>query len=155
MSANLTFTFEPIAYLLSCGLAALAARHWQEGAAQNGIHTFDPDWEEYAAMERADMFRVIAVRADGKLVGYAGVRIFRSMLSRHQTCSFIQEYYIDPLYRPFTGAGLKLFRFLEAQLRMMKVNRVTVGEPPKLQLENFFRHLRYVPQERLWSKDLA
>lgn len=152
---EITFTFEPISYLLSCGLAALAAQHWREGAVQSGSDQFDPDWEEYEAMERANMFRIIAVRADGKLVGYAGVRIFKSLLSRNVTCSFVQEYYIDPLYRPFTGAGVKLFRFIEAQLRLMKVNRVTVGEPPALRLEKFFRHLRYVPQERLWSKELS
>src|SRR3984885_9028683 len=89
-SMKITFTFEPISYLLSYGLAALAARHWEEGAVQNGVDEFDPDWEEYAAMERANMFRVVAVRADGKLIGYAGVRIFKSLLSRQKTCSFIQ-----------------------------------------------------------------
>jgi len=152
---KISFTSEPISYLLGCGLAALAAQHWREGAVQNRVHEFDPDWEGYPAMERANMFRVVAVRADGKLVGYAGVRIFRSLLSRKQTCSFIQEYYIDPLYRPFTGAGIKLFRFIETQLRAMNVSRETIGEPPGLYLGKFFRHLGFVPRERLWSKDLA
>jgi hypothetical protein len=152
---KITFTWEPISYLLSCGLAALAAQHWREGAVQNGVHEFDPDWEEYAAMERANMFRVVAVRADGKLVGYAGIRIFRSLLSRAKTCSFVQEYYIDPLYRPFTGAGIALFRFIETQLRAMNVSRETIGEPPHLELARLFRRLGFKPQERLWSKDLV
>lgn len=150
---KISFTWEPISYLLSCGLAALAAQHWEEGAVKHG--EYDPNWEEYAAMERADMFRIVAVRADGRLIGYAGVRIFKSLLSREQTCSFVQEYYIDPLFRPFTGAGVKLFRFIEAQLRLMHVSHETIGEPPGLNLEKLFRRLGFKPQERLWSKELA
>jgi hypothetical protein len=126
MVRDIQFTWEPVSYLLSCGLHDLGHQHWLEGVPDKDTFPYDPDWEGFEELEKANIFRIIAVRYRGSLVGYAGVRIFRNMQSRNVTCAYIQEYYISPAFRKKGMSGIRLFRFIEQQLEIMKVRHVCV-----------------------------
>lgn len=157
---NLTFTWEPVAYLLTCGLHDLGHQHWLEGVPDKISFPYDPDWEAYDRMEKNNSGRIIAVRWAGHLIGYADVRIFTSMQSKNVTCGYIQEYYITPRFRKKGMCGIKLFRFIEEQLRLMKVQHVAIEERDIVRsdrggLGNFFRFLRFNTHGKVWSKSLA
>lgn len=157
MKRDLSFTWEPVAHLLSCGLHDMAYRHWAES--KSNEFPYDPDWEGYERLERDMVFRILAVRFQGHLVGYAGVRVYQNMQSRGVTCSYIQEYYVEPKFRPM-GAGLELFRTIEAHLRLMNVQHVTAHVPEWAMtsrggLGRFFQYLGYAPKGNLWSKTIT
>lgn len=159
MTNNTTFTWEPVAYLLNCGLHALGYRHWIEGVADKRT-PYDPNWEEYQNLEKQNAFRILAVRHNGDLIGYAGVRIFSSLQSREVLCGYIQEYYVAPEFRRGTMAGLGLFREIERQLIPLKVNMLSVGDRDIVLRERgglgrFFKLLGYRSGERLWFKPLG
>lgn len=156
---DLTFTWEPVAYLLSCGLHDLGHKHWMEGVQEKSAFPYDPDWEAYKRIENSNEYKIIAVRWHGHLVGYAGVRIFSSIQSRGVTCSYVQEYYIEPKFRKKSMSGIKLFRFIHEQLKIMKVNHVAVHMPDIVRAERgglgkFFKHLGYEPQGNLMARSI-
>lgn len=157
---ELTFTWEPITHLLSCGLHDLGHQHWLEGAPDKESFPYDPNWEVYHEIENANMFKIVAVRWRGHLVGYAGVRIFESMQSRGVMCSYIQEYYISPKFRTKGMSGIKLFRFIHEQLQLMRVYHVTVEQRDIVRaedggLDKFFDHLGYESHGKMRTKRLA
>lgn len=159
MVNDLTFTWEPVAHLLSCGLHDLGHKHWLEGMQEKADFPYDPDWEGYQRAEAANDFRIIAVRWRGHLVGYAGVRIYQSLQSRGVTCSYIQEYYIEPKFRKKNMAGIKLFRFIHEQLKIMKVKHTALHLPDIVRadrggLGKFFKFIGYKTQGNLWTRSV-
>ena len=156
---ELTFTWEPVAHLLSCGLHDLGHKHWLEGVQEKEAFPYDPDWETYQRIEDSNEYKIIAVRWRGHLVGYAGVRIFKSIQSRGVVCSYIQEYYIEPKFRKKNMSGIKLFRFIHDQLKIMKVQHVALHLPDVVRvvrggLGKFFKFLGYEAQGNLLTRSI-
>ena len=149
--SKFTFQYEPVQKLLDDGLHAMAYQHWLEGSRE---FEYNPNWESYKCLEAENVFRILAVRYDGKLAGYAGIRIFQNLQSRDVTCAYLQEYYIDPKYRP-KGGGLDLLRTIEKHLKLMKVKRMLVEVPTEVEeVGKVFVHLGYKPQGKLMGKTL-
>lgn len=143
------FQYEPVAHLLSCGLHDMGYRHWLETSRD---FPYNPDWAAYERLERDNAFRILAVRYQGHLIGYAGIRIYKNMQSRDVTCSYIQEYFIEKKFRP-KGGGLEMFRIIEQHLKIMKVNFVTMHVPKNVpEIAKMFKHLGYEFQGELWGK---
>lgn len=156
---NLTFTWEPVVQLLADGLHDLGHKHWLEGVKEKALMPYDPDWEAYQRIENNNEFRIIAVRWQGHLIGYAGIRIYNSIQSRGVVCSYIQEYYIEPAFRKKSGSGIKLFRFIHEQLAIMKVDAVTIHQPDIVRsqrggLGKFFKYLGYETQGAFWMREI-
>jgi hypothetical protein len=154
---DLKFTWEPIGLLLEHGLHDLGHQHWLEGSKEI---PYDPDWEAYQAIENANMFRIISVRWKGHLIGYAGVRIFSSMQSRGTTCAYIQEYFISKKFRKKNMSGIKLFRFIEDQLKLMKVSRAILEQPYAVAVDSeglnkFFDFFGYEARGTMRTKEIG
>jgi acetyltransferase (GNAT) family protein len=160
LGMKITFTFEPVAYLLSCGLHALGRLHWEEGIFDKSTFPYEPNWEEYEALERQNAFRIIAVRADGKLIGYAGVKVFHDIQSQNVLCAYIQEYFVLPEFRNGTMAGIGMFRHIETQLTALKVKVIFLGDKEFVRgdrggLGKLFDYLGYESREKIRRKILV
>lgn len=156
---KLTFTWEPILYLRTQGLGDMSYRHWLEAQTEKELLPYDPDWNGYVRLEKANNLRIIAVRWSGNLIGYAVVRIFDSLQSKGVACSYIQEYYIELKFRKRGAPGLKLFRFIQDQLKIMKVRQVTTHFPEMVRsdrggLGKFFKFLGYKPAGHIWTRSV-
>ena len=156
---DLTFTWEPIEYMRRHGLDDMSRKHWAEAQTDKALLPYDLDWDGYNALEKSNNLRVVAVRWQGHLIGYAVVRIFDSLQSKGVTCSYIQEYYIEPKFRKRGAPGVKLFRFVLDQLKIMKVRQCTTHFPEMVLAERgglakFFRFMGFKPAGYIWTRSV-
>lgn len=154
---NLTFSYEPLAWLLQCGLAVLAARSWQESWADSGLH-FDPDWERYQRMEDEGLMRLLAVRKKGELVGYASVLVGHNLHDRKALCAVVQDFFMAPEARGGFN-GLKLFLVLETSLKALGVKQIALAErldafKERGGMGKFFSRLGMQCAEKIWTKTI-
>ena len=118
---TIRYDWEPLAELLDDGAAALALRHWQEIALDQGDVPLEVDWDAVLAEEAAGVFRVFTARSDGDLVGYISCRVFRP--SRYAGTVYVNDdvFWLDPTHRRgWTGYRL-LSHFLAALPKPCKV----------------------------------
>lgn len=143
------YQIENIRTLLQDGLHELARRHWS--AANNSSMEYDPDWQRYMDMEDQGTMRWLAVRHEGKFVGYASMLVTPHLHSRRVTRGVIQDFFIAPEYR--SGfAGIRLF--LEVHKIMRAVNARTVIAADRGGLAKLFKFLGYFKSETIWIKEL-
>lgn len=143
----MVYQIENLAVLLKDGLHELARRHWE--AADNTGEEYDPDWSRYQEMENCNILRWLAVRQDGKLVGYASMLVTPHLHSRKINRGVIQDYFIAPEYR--SGfAGVRLFREIHKIMRAVNANLVLASD--RGGLGKFFKFLGYFKGETIWVK---
>lgn len=106
-----TFQVEPIAvWEMEC--KDLVYAHWQELGLDLDLE-IAPDFEVMKTLEGLEMFKVVTVREDGKLVGYLLAIINKHLHYRNSARMLIVDaYYISPECRQ--GTGVKLIRFTES-----------------------------------------
>lgn len=111
-----TFQFEPLARLLNDGLAPLAQQDWEEIDVDHDKVPLDVDWGHYTGLEAQGIYRVIAARKNGRLVGYNAFFICRH--TRHRGTVFGQN---DVLYlHPTHRRGMVGVRFLTESDRLLR-----------------------------------
>ena len=113
---TLQFAWEPLARLHNDGLKELALQDWQEIDVDHDQVPLDVDWNHYATLEAAGIYRVIAARKNGRLVGYNA--FFLNRHTRHRGTVFGQN---DVLYlHPAQRKGMVGIRFLTESDRLLK-----------------------------------
>lgn len=89
----------------------LVRAHWQELGLDLDLE-IAPDFKKMKAMEDADMFHIITVREDGKMVGYLLAVVSVHLHYRNSPKMLIVDaYYVDPKYR--TGIGVRMIKYTE------------------------------------------
>lgn len=107
--------------LLADGFEDLLLAHWEEVATDRDVIPFAPDWERYRMMERNGMFRILAMRHNGRLIGYNGFFIAPNLHYSTSLQAINDVIYVDPTYR---GAGVRLIREAEKRLMELGVQKI-------------------------------
>lgn len=148
------FALETLEQVRLSRLEDLLRTHWHEVAHFPDI-PLEPDWDAYAAVESAGLFRMFTVRMDGELVGYAAYVLkhnphYRSSLQATQDVLFLA-----PEHR---GAriGAHLILFADTYFKGLGVQVVYQHTKVKRELDMgpLLKRLGYELIDSLWAKRL-
>jgi hypothetical protein len=91
---------------LADGLEDMIALHWEEVALDKTSIPLDVDWDGYRRREREKTFRGIAMRCDGRLIGYNAFFITPTLHYRSTLHALNDVIYVDPDGRGMAGVRL-------------------------------------------------
>ena len=157
---TVTFFFEPLDRLLNDDLKILAQRDYEEVDVDHTLFPHDPDWDHYRKLNREGLYRVIAARRNGRLIGYNS--FFIGHHTRHRGVVFAQS---DVLYlEPEQRRGMTGVRFINESARLLKqagaikvrydsVNKIKLGVSGGT-LGDLFKKLGYTHEAEVYTKVL-
>jgi hypothetical protein len=100
----------------------LVYAHWQELGLDLDLE-IAPDYEAMKQLESLDMFKVVTVREDSRLVGYLLAVVNKHLHYRNSPRMLIVDaYFISPECR--SGTGAKLIRFTESLAGELKAIKI-------------------------------
>jgi hypothetical protein len=105
----------------------LLDRHYDEIAQFKDVQKLDPDWDAYAALERAGKLWVMTVRDRGSMIGYIVMLVGRSLHYKLVVASEDIHYLLPAYRRGLTGYKLiakakQAMKERGAQLVIMRCN---------------------------------
>lgn len=135
-------------------LQTLLPEHWKELALEQDKVPLEPQWHVYLEREARGELLYVTARDAGDLVGYfvgfiAPALHYASCL----TCT-MDIFYIRRDKRNGT-AGVRLFRFVEAELRRRGVKRWFAGSKVHADASALFERLQFKRVEIYYSKWLG
>lgn len=135
-------------------LQTLLPLHYEELALNKDTVPLSPQYDIYIARERAGELLFVTLRQAGELVGYFIGFIAPGLhYSTCLTCT-MDIFYVHPDKR--TGsAGVRLFRFVEAELRRRGVQRWFMGSKIHADASALFKRIGAAPVETYFSKWLG
>lgn len=123
--ALITFSWEPLEWLLAEGVEELTRQHWEEIALDKEQVPLDTNWREYLQLEATGRWRAFAARKNGKLIGYITWWIGKHVRYRGTTYCEADVFFILPEHRN----GLVGYRlFSEALKALPKPCKVLINE---------------------------
>lgn len=134
-------------------IAPILQKHWEELANNKDIRVLDVDMDAYVTLNRLGNIRVLTVRDDGKLIGYASFVIGNNLHYKTWKYAISDVYYLDPAYRK-TGMGLSMFTEVERWLKGLGVKSVTVQDKIDHSNAGFFAKLDFKLIENVYEKVL-
>jgi GNAT superfamily N-acetyltransferase len=129
-------------------IAALVAEYAAEAKSPE-LPAAQPQWEQYAALEQAGLFNIIAAREDGRLVGF--VSVLRSSLPHYGGPISVVESVFVRADRRRTGAGRALIRAAEA-LAALHGTGLLITAPAGSALERILPRLGYRHSNSVFAK---
>lgn len=94
----------------------LLERHYEEIAQFKSVQKLDPDWDAYAALERAGKLWMMTARDNGVLIGYIVMIVTTDMHYRKLLRAVEDIHFILPEYR----RGLTGYKLLSRTVRAMR-----------------------------------
>lgn len=125
--------FEPLDDLLSDGLEEMLFDHWWEVGLDHDAVPLAPDWAHYRDIEKQGIFRMIAMRELGSLVGYSAFFINRHLHYRHTLHGINDYFWLSPAKRR-GWSGIRLFLDSEELLKGLGVVKIMYHIKPHLLL---------------------
>jgi GNAT superfamily N-acetyltransferase len=157
--SGVTFWQSTFSQLRAEGLP-LFLLHWAEASADRSV-PLAVDWECFKALERIDAELCIAVRRDGKLIGYAVYLIHTHLHYQGYRVAEADVFFLHEEDRE-GWIGIKLFQIAEELLRARGVDevwqRAKLHVKPgrgRSDLGPLFRYLGYRPVETVYRKRLS
>lgn len=128
--------------------------HWEELALNKDKVPLDPQYDIYLAREAMDELLLVTVRKQGDLLGYFVGFIAPGL--HYKTCltCTMDIFYIHPDYRG-SALGLKLFRYVERELKVRGVQRWFMGSKLHKDASFLFEAIEAKPVETYYSKWLG
>lgn len=126
--------------------------HYQEIAVDQDAIKLDPNYETYLKLDRLGMLHLVTARNEaGRLVGYHLAILDYHM--HYQDCYVAKSdiFFLKKDYRTGTN-GIRLFRFVEQELRRIGVMKFFTGCKTHHNLSVIFRRLKYNEQEIVFAK---
>jgi len=145
----LTAQPEPFAPFLE-EVKPLLPLHYEELALNRDKVPLSPQYDEYLRRDALGMVITIALRNDGKLVGYwIG---FKAPGLHYSTCLTLHMdiFFVHPDYRD-GSAGVKLFKAMEKEAKRQGVQRLFVGSKVHKDASRLFEALKYTKVETTYS----
>lgn len=111
------------------GVTRLLETHWSETDVNHDDVPLDPNWPQYAYLEKIGWLFCASARVDGRLVGYTTVFVNLHIHHKNTKYATVDVMYIHPDYRS-GWTGVRFVRFLEKGARHLgaKVMRFDVKE---------------------------
>ncbi|MES3022739.1 MAG: hypothetical protein V4857_14260 [Pseudomonadota bacterium] len=150
--------------MLTCHIESLADRleeikvllpeHYKELALNQDKVPLSPQYEVYLERERAGGLLFVTMRDAGGMVGYFLGFIAPGLhYSTCLTCT-MDIFYVRKDKRK-GSAGVRLFRFVEAELRRRRVQRWFMGSKIQADASALFKRIGAAPVETYYSKWLG
>lgn len=114
-------------------LPSLFTAHWKELALNQDCIPLAPDFDKYYRMDIEGSLRILTVRTEGRLVGYAFLIVGSHLHYSSTLWAHAEMFYLDPLYRQ-GWTGVKLFKEVLRGIKAMDCKMLTV--PVKLHFMN-------------------
>lgn len=132
----------------------LLPQHWEELALNRDKVPLDPQWEVYFSFEDAGQLLFVTAREAGEIIGYF-IGFVKPGL-HYKTCLTCQMdiFYIRKDKRN-GRLGIKLFQFVEKELRRRGVDRWFVGSKLHADASSLFKYLKFDPVETYYTKWLG
>ena len=138
-------------YDIASELPPLFARYAREF--DKGLNA-DPDWTALLRMTAAGMLRVVTVRDNGLLVGFAFTTITPHIMDKTVLYGFTHAIWLDPAYRS-GWFPIKFLRFNLERLREWGCQRVSIGHDARWpRLNKVYARLGYKLEELLYVRAL-
>jgi L-amino acid N-acyltransferase YncA len=131
-------------------------QHWEELGIFKDRMPLVPQFDEYIARERQGRLFLVAVRKDGKIVGYYTAQVSPHLHYAHTLTAHMDMCYIPPEHRN-RGIALPLFRTVERELRrrgvQMWYSGCKIHNP--LGMPRLHELLGFVPSDEYYAKWLG
>lgn len=131
----------------------LISAHWEEIALNKSTIKLDPDWDEYARLDRNGHLRIFTARDGAKLVGYFVLIVNRSLHYKNHLFAVNDILFMDKDYRKGSVA-MRLLKFAEKAMRDEGVSLVMVNTKVHQPFDPLMERLGYNLIERIYSKNL-
>jgi len=125
--------------------------HWQEIALDRQKVKLEPDIKTFELLEETGQLSIVTVRDDGKLVGYHVSLVRPHLHYSSSLTAYVDMYFLHPDYRGGM-AGYKMFKCVEAVLKLRGVQRIYTGTKLHKDMGKLFERLGYNETERLFVK---
>ena len=134
--------------------APLFSLHWAELAANKDKAPLDPRYDVYFELEKRGELIFATARESGKAVGYLIGFISPGLHYKNCLTCIVDIFYISPEKRGNRG-GVKLFKFVEAELKNRGVERWYAGSKFHADASWLFEYLKFEKVEIFYSKWLG
>lgn len=135
-------------------LQRLFPEHYRELALDQDKVPLQPQWNVYLERDARGELLLVTAREAGELVGYFVGFIAPGLhYASCLTCT-MDIFYIEPSHRN-GSMGLRLFRFVEAELKRRGVQRWFVGSKVHADASALFERLKFRRVEIYYSKWLG
>ncbi len=133
-------------------LKAIYPEHYAELAVSTNF-PLDPDYERYARLYQSGILKLITCRKDKELIGYVIMVVGAAL--HYKTCIVAHEdiYYLKKEHRK-GRTGIKLFNFVESEMKKLGVDRVVMGTKVYSDNSKLFEYLGYRFYEKLYTKEI-
>lgn len=128
----------------------LLEMHHAELALDKDKAPLDPWWNQYAALEQADMLAIFTARADGKLVGYSAFYLQPHMHSMNVRLATNDVLFVVPEVRG--SVGVRLIRYCETSLKIMGAQHISFAAKTSNQLQRILECMGYQTEQVLLGK---
>ena len=135
-------------------LKVLLPGHYRELALNQDQVPLDPQYAVYIERERQGGLLFVTLRDAGELVGYYIGFIAPGLHYRTCLTCTTDIFYLRPDKRK-GGAGLRMFQFVESELRRRGVQRWFVGSKVHMDASYLFKLIDAEPVETYYSKWLG
>lgn len=132
-------------------LKAFFPAHYAELAEDREFVPLDPDYPEYLRRDAAGMVLFVALREDGRIVGYVVSFIAKGLHYQSTLTMHTDIFYILKEHRRGLAGPLQMFRVVQREARRRGVRRWYAGEKIAHQVGPLFRRLGMRPVETMWS----
>lgn len=150
---SVVFAIEPLRQCWN-EVMVIAHAHWKETEGYRHGQEFNPSYERYAPYDESGWYAMFTMRAEGVLVGYAGMYCTPSMHTQ-KLIATEDTFYIDPAFRRGRNF-LNLHKFVIEE--MQRRGAVEVCMTVKVSNPGASRLLEYLDYEKVsvqYSKSLA
>jgi N-acetylglutamate synthase-like GNAT family acetyltransferase len=147
---SVTFAIETMDQVLD-DMAWLWDIHWQEIALDKVKVPLNPDVDTFWALEKSGLLLIVTARDGEKMVGYHVCIVRPHLHYKHSLTAYADMYFVHPDYRQGM-TGVRMFKFLEAELRARGVERIYQGTKIHKDMGRLFERLGYKETERLYVK---
>jgi GNAT superfamily N-acetyltransferase len=124
--------------------------HWEELALNKDRVPLDPQYDVYLDRNARGEVLVVTVREDGVLVGYFVGFVAPGLHYRTCLTLTMDIFWVHPDHRG-AGAGIALFKAVEAEARRRGIQRMFVGSKLHKDASWLFERLGYEEVERYFS----
>lgn len=132
----------------------LLCSHYDELALDQSNVPLAPMWDRYFAIQENNELLIVTCRDDEVLIGYFVGFISKSL--HYETCltCSMDIFYVAKEHRK-GSLGIRLFKYVERELRSRKVQRWFVGSKVHADASKLFERLKFSKIEVYYSKWLG
>lgn len=132
----------------------LIEQHWELVALNKDKIKLNPDWEQYALLDAAGIFKAFTARNNGVLVGYFILLVSQSLHYKDHIFATCDIIFVAPEARK-GATGYKLLKYAENWCKENNVSLLNVNTKVHIPFDALLEKTGFNLTERLYSKYLG